>query len=82
MLCVNIGGNWQTHFFVAGSLECWKDYLRLTHPHGGVTWIAPAIWSTAQTYPLSEECQQVIREYVKSQNFDYMVEEKLRKNDL
>lgn len=78
MLCVNVGGKWQTHFFVAGSLECWKDHLRFTHPHGGVTWIAPAIWSTAQTFPLSEECQARVRMFAKIESFDYMAEEKIK----
>lgn len=78
MLCVNVGGKWQTYFFVAGSLDCWKDHLRFTHPHGGVTWFAPAIWSTAQTFSLSEECQARVRDRAKTETFDGIAEEKLK----
>ena len=80
---VSVAGQWVTHLFIAGKFRVDDNgFLVLTHPHGGVTWYAPGIWSTVQTYALSEECQQLIRGYVKTQNFDYIVEEKLRKSDL
>jgi len=75
-------GKWEIHVFFAGSVKLVDGHLMFASATRGQCMFAPGIWSTVQTFPLSEECQQLIREYVKTQNFDYMVEEKLRKSDL
>ena len=82
VLTVLTAGKWETFVFIKGALKLVDGHLMFASATRGQCTFAPGMWSIVQTYPLSEECQQLIREYVKTQNFDYIVEEKLRKSDL
>ena len=77
-LAVCIAGKYETYIFVVGTLEMRDRHLGFHNAAGGVTWFAPGMWSTVQTFPLSEQCQAKVREWAKNQSFDYIALEKIK----
>ena len=78
MLAVWIAGKFETHLFLGGTLTISEGRLSFGNVTAGQTVIAPGIWSTVQTLPLSEQCQAQVREWAKNQSFDNMALEKIK----
>lgn len=78
VLAVWIAGKFEAHLFIGGTVTISEGRLSFGNVTGGQTVIAPGIWSTVQTFPLSEGCQAEVREWAKQQLFDYIAEEKIK----